>query len=84
MKFRTCTYIANWARSPGSTDRKFLIERTTIRVEYSTTLKRKNTEKVTDYSNTLDYSNPGFEEFSCGVTKIEYHPGIKSLFYFQT
>ena len=61
-----------------------MLERNTIRVEYMDGLKRKNTEKVTDYTQTLDYSNPGFEEFSCGITKISYHPGIKALFYFQT
>ena len=84
VPFKTCTYIANWARSAGSSDRKLLIERVSIKVEYINSLNRKNTEKVTDFSNTLDYPNPGFEEFSCGVTKISYHPGIKALFYFQT
>ena len=61
-----------------------MIERATISVEYVDSLKRKNTEKVTNFSNQLDYGFPGFEEFSCGVTQISYHPGIHALFYFQT
>jgi hypothetical protein len=81
VKFETCNYVANMAQV--GTQVYMYLTRDTISIEYSTSLLRKITEWNTNYSLQYDFVE-GFEFLTCGLSKIEYHPGLKALYYFQT
>ncbi len=61
--------------------RTYSFERLTTSIEYSASKSTKETTTQINYSNSITTLKPSFEDLSCSLTPVYYHPGIKGIIY---
>jgi len=78
VHFDTCAYIYNVVQSDTDGSRNYYsFERYQIGIEYDETALDKVTTVTKDWSNVMHGKKPSsYQDFSCKVTKVKYHPGI--------